>query len=240
MIRGHVGTGPLLGLFGDAGVEIELASTRGGRWRDFFRKVEQSSDLTYEQIMARLAEDETLRDLVWNALNRAVAEPDGQYRDAVAQLVGAAFDESTRIEESGHLLREMQRLEPVHLRAFRVWFRPRTGTLEDLPARPRAVANDEHDVDFETATLLVGEARTPDDVALAIGVTGPLAGSAVVVLTAAGFIREKQVDLVDHVSRSLAGSAPRIEPKWLVTPWGYKLIRALYPNLEVQQSPLVR
>lgn len=240
MVRAHVETGVLLSPFLTGGVAVELERTREGRWRDFFRVVGRRSDLTYDQIMARLEEDETLRDMVVKALTRTTTESDSEYRDVIAEIVGSAFDEGTSIEETDHLLREVQKLEPVHLRVMRALFRPRRGTLEEFNRGNRHLM-DENDVEsFQDAELLVARPVELKWIIDRVDVSLPLIDAALLVLIGAGYAREVPQDFNERVSGAMGLGGAHHPDQWVSTQWAGQVMGVLYPHVVVEVTPPAR
>ena len=110
------GAPEVLGLKASVGVRYQQTwHERGTEYRD---DVAGAAALALHDLEARLENNAALRDVFANGANRIVHVDDQSYRRTIARAVARAFADDAKIDEISYLCRELEQLEPVHLRVL--------------------------------------------------------------------------------------------------------------------------
>jgi hypothetical protein len=99
---------------GKAGVSHQRLWDR--RVDKFVAAVLASSGKSRKELARHVDAADEFADLMAIAGNRAGERGDGQYRDILARLVGAALLDKTEIDKIAYIVARIVRLEPVHVR----------------------------------------------------------------------------------------------------------------------------
>jgi hypothetical protein len=72
-----------------------------------------------EDLGQRLNDDEQFAEMLEEGITSAAQSADPEYRDALASLIHAAFDDEAKIQTYAYLLSCLAQLDPLHLRVLR-------------------------------------------------------------------------------------------------------------------------
>ena len=110
-------------------IKLGIPGIVAGRWRRRWSarrealvdRTVEASGISEHDLGERIRDDEPFGDVFWTALDRAGHVADPQYIDVLGRLVAAALDPA-RVDDVAHLLSEIERLEPIHLRVLWMTF----------------------------------------------------------------------------------------------------------------------
>ncbi|MFL6107609.1 MAG: hypothetical protein ACJ72L_11660 [Marmoricola sp.] len=190
-----------------AKASLRLQRTWASRGAEYLETVAESAGMTPAEIEVTAESDERRIDLLVTVGTRVQQVSDPDYRDALARLVGAAFEDEARIDESTMIAEELLALGPAHLRVLRYLDRMRT-----LPTSHRGRYRPE----------------SPDEIAKYFDLSLVAVIAILDRLVAAGFVRhtanvEITTERNEYDDPIYEDRARRI---WTVTPWGTQALAA--------------
>lgn len=204
-----------------AEVSGTFRQTWGRRQTDFTAVAAEAAAMSVEALGTRLIADERFRDLFWKGITRAVEVSEPEYREALARVVAGATDDA-RIDECAHLLAQLVRLEPLHLRV--------------LTALIAFSDGDGHRAEPASATVASPSPARTQKLAERVGLSEAACSAAAHTLNAAGLIEDRDrtdaAGFVDDRDSNMGRPPTRVgqhPPIWHATAWAFKAVALMFP-----------
>jgi hypothetical protein len=117
-----IGAGTSIVSAGTGVAAVTLAARQRDRGRNFADRVEELTELTAEEVLRRLVDDERLELLLMRAVDRALRGAEARHREMLARLVASSLlsTDDTTIGLNNLLERALNDLEVAHLRVLSV------------------------------------------------------------------------------------------------------------------------
>lgn len=205
----------IAGFGGSAGIRYKR--TWEDRDRELVDQISEQSGLSLSELEQRVADDEILGDVFWDARNRAVRVGDEQYRTVVARLVAAACD-TAKVDVAALVLSEITKLEPIQLRLLLVGFefRDNEGRVIDAATAVKGDAATARPAAHQRENLM-GALRLRTDTYDVV--LRPLMNA----------------DLFSQLEGPAGSATPKMGQG--PTPWACTILELLFPEVHVEREP---